>query len=618
MRLPFTLPGTLGAVPTATASAGYAYSTSAVGVKSSLGHTSTAFSWAATATGSAPKSGTASGSFNWTGLPAQGDNGVLLPPDDRWRVIVQACRGGTDGGPGPILSYDLNVTTLLINRNLSDGCDISFDVNPNDTSAAGLSFKANAQYIHIEKVMYPGKRRLWASGIVQPSDVDENTGILHLKAKGFAAYPKGIPWLEDVNWLANDAFRPVVEIWRHLQEDFPNGNLDVQVYPQTSGVEMLPGYAFDGNLLNLNFFATFVRQTDKLDCFDYINALARDVPFDYREESEWNADRTDVIKRLHLGYPRLGVIQENLAFVLNENVLSAKPHTETTTDYITDVGVTGWFPGVEYSAELANADPDRLRSYLSEDDAFIDSNERAQAWAGRRLARRQTPPYWETITINPEHPNAPLGSFDVGDTITVSGYMDWVGYITQDHKIIAISTDVAKNVTQLALKAEGAFNYDPIFFPAGVTNIIDNNGFDNNLDGWTATGPGWTWDGGQGCAALGSVTVTADGTDHDLLTQPYGLNDFQIFPMSVKVKCFGAVSTGDAVRLVAQFYDDDNNPTTAIEIASLTAPAGMVPWQMLSGNVLTPAGSTHVAMRLHVAAAMTAGQVWFDDAVVQL
>ncbi|OIN79354.1 hypothetical protein [Mycobacterium malmoense] len=896
-------------------------------------------------------------------LPGKAENGVFVTPNQRWRIAVQACRGGPGGGPGPILTYDLKVTNLLLNRNLSDGCDISFDVNLNDTSAAGLQFKSYGYYIHASKIMYPGKERLWCTGITQPSDVDETSPILHLKAKGYAAYPKDIPWLEDLNWVANDAFRPVVEIWRHLQQDFPNGNLDVEVYPAASGVEMLPGYAFDGNLLNLNFFATFIRQTDKLDCGDYINALARDIPFDYREESEWNADRSGVIKRLHLGYPRLGVIQENLAFVLTENVLSAKPHTEATTDYATDVGVTGWFPGVEYcvsddtevmtregwqrydeisvgttvltqnnetglaewqsveavnvfegerwiyetnfrghssastaehrwpvawfshpgqpwrrrwattasftknekvscaapvvdlpstpkyddalvellawywtegtwavpggkiaisqwgnhierikaaaarlfgpetvgsnlrkgdgeecvwrgavwqaqrnntivifgsaasavflehivdyrtkavsydfianltqaqlelfincsvwadadsdwdptdqvhfgqkyehnidvlqfacqlagrksvkhtsrtmngqpwyglgiyaqhrtkikaktmldnmerrwhkgvvwcpttpngtwcarrkgtvyftgnSSQLANADPDRLRRYLSEDDAFIDSNERAKAWAGRRLARRQTPPYWETITINPLHSNAPFGSFDVGDTIPVSGDMPGVGYISQDHKIIAISTKVddksGAEVTQLTLKAEGAFNYDPIFFPGGVTNIIFNSGFDFNLSGWTATGPGWAWDGTQGSPRLGSVKITADGTNHDLLTQSYGLNPFQIFPMSIKVKCSGAASVAGsaAVQLVAQFYDDDNNPTQAFEVAALTGPNGMVPWVTLSGNLLTPAGSTRVAMRLHVDAAMTGGDVWFDNAVIQL
>lgn len=603
-----------------TAAGQYEFTGSAFGSRPANGSAAGTYSWEGNAVGASPKSGATSGTYRWTCVRAKGENGVFLPPDDRWRVIVQAARGGANDGPGPILAYDLNVTNLVVQRNLSDGCDITCDVNPNDTSAAGLQFKSYGHYIHLEKVMR-GKRRLWASAIVQPSDVDENSGVLHLKAKGFAAYPTGIPWLEDINWIANDAYEPVHEIWRHLQEDHPGGNLGVTVIPDESGVEMLPGYAFDGDLLNLNFFATFVRATDKLDCGDYINALARDTPFDYMELSEWNADRTDVNKTVLLGYPRLGLIQPNLAFVLKENVLSAKPHTEAATDYVSDVGVSGWFPGMEYSSELSNADPERLRRYLAEDDAMIDSNERAAAWAHRRLARRQTPPYWETITINPEHPNAPMGTFDVGDTITVQGYMPWVGYIAQEHKIITISVDVAKNVWQLALKAEGAFNYDPIYFPDGTANIIENSGFNYNLSGWAADGPGWSWDGSQGATNLGCATITADGNDHEFYTQAYGISDFLIFPLTLMVKISGAVSaspTSPAVLLVAQFYDDDRNPTEAIEIAAITGPSGMIPWRKIAGNVLTPVGSTRVALRVHVDASLLGGQVYIDDAVLQI
>lgn len=584
------------------------YNAAATGLRTRLGTAAAIYDFFGAAVGLSPMSGTAVAFHNWNVWRAKGDNGEFLP-DDRWRVIVQESQGSRE-----ITSYDVIVKNLQMQRALSAGCDIQFDVDFHDTSVAGIYFKPWEQYIHLEKVIL-GKRQVWCTGIVQPSDVDPTTGVLHLKAKGFASYPKGLPWLEDLNWLTNDAYRPIVEIWRHLQEDFLQGDLQVEVFPTTSGVEMLPGYAFDGNSMNLNFFATFIRATDKLDCGDYIDALARDIPIDYAERQQWNVDRTDVIKKIELGYPRLGLIQETLAFVINENVLSAKPHVETQTDWVSDVGVVGWFPGVEYSAQLANADPNRLRRYLKEVDALIDSNERAQAWAHRRLARRQTPPYWEQITVDMGHPNAPFGTYDVGDTITVSGFMPWVGDIRQDHKIIAISIDVTKSQCTLTLKADGAFNYDPIFFPAGVANIIANTTFDNNLAGWTPSGLGWAHDADQGHKALGSVTITADGSDHDLLTQPFGLEDFQIFPLSVYVKAKDAVSTGDvAIMLVAQFYDDDENPTQAFEIAAATNVTGLVPWQQLTGHVLTPVGSTHVAMRLHVDSTMTAGQVWFDDA----
>jgi hypothetical protein len=598
---------------TGTAAGAYEYRASAVvGTRSRIGVWSGQYGWqVAPVVGHSVNSATVAASYGWIFRAAVGDNGEHLP-DDRFRIIVQETR------TREFTSRDLGYTNLKLQRALSGPCSIALDVNPNDTSVAGIYFKPWEQYIHVE-ITRQGKRKIWCSGIVQPSDIDEKTGILHLKAQGFAGYPKGLPWLENIDWYVNDVFDPVTEIWSYLQS-YPNGDLHVEVFPAKSGIYMLPGYSYDGSTMSLNFYATFVRATDKLDCGDYIDAMARDVPFDYAERQQWNSDRTDVIKKIELGTPRLGDIQSNLAFVLNENVISAKPHTETQIDWVSDIGVTGWFPGVETSYELANADPNRLRRYLKEADAMLDSNERSQAWARRLLARRQTPAYWETITIDMSHPNAPFGTFDVGDTITVSGFMPWVGFITQDHKIMAISVDDSKNACQLSLKADGAFNYDSIFFPDSTTDIIANGGFDNNTQGWTASGPGWTWDGSQGASALGSVTVIADGTDQELYTQSYGVSDFQVFPLSVMVKAVDAICAAgaDGIQLVAQFYDDDVNPTQAFKIDAVAAPSGLVPWSKLTGKVITPAGSTRVALRLHVDAAMTGGQVWFDDAALTL
>jgi hypothetical protein len=192
--------------------------------------------------------------------------------------------------------------------------------------------------------------------------------------------------------------------------------------------------------------------------------LARDIPFDYVEQSAWNADRTGITKRIYLGYPKAGVQQDNLAFVVNENVIETSPHIETEIDWASDVIIDGWFPGTEYSNQITNADPNRYRRVVSQDDAMINSDERAAAWAKRKLSRRQTPAYWESIIIDPGHSNAPFGYFDVGDRIWVKGFMPWVGDVVQLHKVIAIGYDVDTETVQLSLIAEGAFNYDPIYY----------------------------------------------------------------------------------------------------------------------------------------------------------
>lgn len=384
--------------------------------------------------------------------------------DDRFRFLVEESHTGT------FLSKDLIVSKPKILRAVSGPCNIQFDLNPEDSSAVGIYFKPQGQIIHVESRVQ-GQRVIWASGIVQPSRVDKKTGIIHLEAQGFSAYTKKMPWLENWNPLAIDAFEPVHKIWTHLQS-YAFGNMNVDVYPAESGIIMLPGYAFDGNIFNLNFFAEFIRASDKQDCGDHIDKLSRDIPFDYVEQSAWNDDFTAINKRIYLGYPKAGVEQTNLAFVLNENVTEANPHIETEMDWVSDVIVDGWFPGQEYSATLTNSDPTRFRRVIMQDDARINSTERAAAWAKRKLTRRQTPAYWDSIIVDMGHPNAPFGSYDVADRIMVSGKMPIVGDVRQLHKIIAIAVDEETGTCELSLKAEGAFNYDPIYFSGDSAGSI--------------------------------------------------------------------------------------------------------------------------------------------------
>lgn len=398
--------------------------------------------------------------------PAPGD--VIYPfTEDRFRFIVEQARSGA---PGEILVRDLVVQKAKVLRALSGAAVIQFDVNPKDYSAQGIYFKPWAQWIHVEKLVQ-GERLIVASGLVQPSEVDKKSGIIHLEAKGFSAYAKKMPWLENWNQFTVDAFEPVHKIWNHLQS-FSNGNLGVEVYPLESGIQMLPGYAFDGEVMNTNFFAQFIRAVDKQDCADNIDKLARDIPFDYVEQSEWNDDFTAISKRIYLGYPKAGIQQDNLSFVLNENVIEAKPHMETEIDWASDVIIDGWWPGTEYSNQLTNADPDRFRRIVYQDDARVNSNERAAAWAKRKLSRRQTPAFWESIIIDMGHPNAPYGTFDVGDRIWVKGVMPMIGDVNQLHKIIAIAVEEENGACEITLKAEGAFNYDPIYFQGDVAGSI--------------------------------------------------------------------------------------------------------------------------------------------------
>lgn len=390
---------------------------------------------------------------------------------DRFRFAIEDIHGN-------ILARDVVAQEPTVVRMLSGPADIEIKLHPKEptiqTPTGPIQFAPWKQWVHAIKEDQFGNEVIWASGIVQPSELDPQSGILTLKASGFSSYAKGLPWLENWNPIAVDPFEIVYRIWNHIQHGsaagsipFVNGDLGVTVYPTVSGTQMLPGFSFNNENLIQDFFAIFIRASDKNDCGDYIDRLARDIPFDYWEESAWNETRTAITKKIRLAYPAGGVNQEDLIFRQGENMLFGTQKQESQVEWTSDITINGYFPGKVYSSTISNADPDRYRRVMDETDLSIDSNERAKAWARRQLTRRQFPDQFESIVVDPYHPNAPFLTYDVGDSVRIVGDVPWKGQVDQVHKILAMAYTESSNQLELKTMAEGAFNYDPIEYVGG-------------------------------------------------------------------------------------------------------------------------------------------------------
>lgn len=383
---------------------------------------------------------------------------------------------------GNILARDVVPMEPVVTRRLSGPAEITMKLHPKEpsiqlpNSQGPIQFKPWGHWVHALKEGLDGKEHIRASCLVQPSDIDPETGVLSLRAEGFSNYLKGIPWLMNWNPIAVDPGEIVEQIWNHVQHGsaagstpFVNGDLGVTVTnldgstPARTGTQMLPGFSFENEEFVQDFFAIFIRAVDRNDCGDYVNKLARDIPFDYFEDTTWEGGTAPIKKFIRIAYPSGGVDQQGIIFRWGENVSALTPKQPTEVNWFSDITINGYFPGKVYSATLANADPDRYRRVMDEVDLHINSNERAAAWARRRLSRRQFPAaQFESIIIDPYHPNAPHGSYDVGDIVRIQGPVPWAGDIDVKHKVLTHTWDETKGVVQLGVMAEGAFNYDPI------------------------------------------------------------------------------------------------------------------------------------------------------------
>lgn len=397
--------------------------------------------------------------------PLPGDSGSNYY--DRWHFMIEDVHGN-------IVARDVIGQEAKVGRMLSGPCDIEFKIHPKEPSIqipggqGPIQLKPFGHWVHALKQDLEGNEKVCASGLFQPSEIDPESGVMTLKAQGFSNYLKGIPWLENWNPIAVDPFEIYTRIWAHAQS-YAQGNLGVTITnmdgstPAVSGTQMLPGFSFNNEEFIQDFFAIFIRAIDRNDCGDYLNKLARDIPFDYFETSEWNETHTAVNKSIKLAYPYGGVDQEDLIFRMGENISAATPKQQSEINWFSDITVKGFFPGKVYSSTIENADPDRYRRVMDETDLNIDSNERAAAWGHRKLTRRIFPNQYESIIIDPYHPNAPFTSYDVGDFIRIVGPMAWVSdNVDQKHKILGWAWDEKSGKVQLNTMAEGAFNYDPI------------------------------------------------------------------------------------------------------------------------------------------------------------
>lgn len=363
---------------------------------------------------------------------------------------------------GVIVTRDLmTVQPPEVIRTLSGPSSIKFQVMPED--AEGVDFKAYKYLIHAETKKTDGTRWIIATGIVQPVEIDPESGMITIEAQGFSNYLDKIPWLDNWNPIAVDPFEVIHRIWNHVQS-YPQGNLGVTVQPANSGTMLLPGFYYDGSEFVLDFFAYFVRAEDYRDCLEEVVSLCRDIPIDFFEQSTWNSNRTAINKVIQLEYPRGGSQLTAVMFRERENLLSSTPAQEEEIDWVSDIIVRSWFPGKMRSSTFSNADTSRLRKVIKEEDALINSRERAAVWAKRKLKRRQIPPSFTTLNLDMHHPNAPFGTYDVGDDIKVMATHPIYGRISAFHRVMSMQVDdVNENVT-LVVKHVDGFNYDPVSF----------------------------------------------------------------------------------------------------------------------------------------------------------
>lgn len=466
-----------------------------------------------------------------------------IPPERRGlRFIV---RNIIDGR---VVDWDLPLVEPEITWTLSGPTVIRGSIEPENRDIVEERIDAWATWLDVEE-----NGIIRASGIVQPVSIDDER--FEIEAVGVAAYPQGMPFMSELSEVELDAMEAVRRIWAHLLA-YPDAvplNIELSqitcglllgtpAYPKTDAsgyvVTDASGNAEmeDAKPYELNWWSD-------IDCGREIDQLAQTVPFDYVERPRWSQDRDYVVHRIELGFPRAGSLRDDLRFVLDENMVAAFVVREQPGTYASQIIVRGAGEGRDGVRGYAGTrSPRRLRRVTVVTDKAVMTSSRADARAADELRRRQSVLTVGEIVVHDWHPNAPIGSFDVGDDIVIQAPVSYLGDVKLVHRITAFTWSPDLGTISLTLARSDDFYYGrepsvivapPVYAPTAEESLPEGTGeeelmSDIHLD---VAGDG-TFDrtvmveAGSSSAVIAQtwITFAVNGGTAHFEFQAYGLN----------------------------------------------------------------------------------------------
>ena len=181
-----------------------------------------------------------------------------------------------------------------------------------------------------------------------------------------------------------------------------------------------------------------------------LDTICEQGNFDYVEDHSWDGDTPR--HALRFAAPRAGRVRNDLRFVVGENIVEAPALTEKAEQTATEVVVLGAGEGRAMVRGTWKASaPGRLRRVKTVTDKSLRTKADADARAAREGKAATLGADIASIVVR-DHPNAPLGSWGLGDTITVRGDgQGWAGDWTMQLRVISYTLSPDKDTATLTV-----------------------------------------------------------------------------------------------------------------------------------------------------------------------
>lgn len=214
-----------------------------------------------------------------------------------------------------------------------------------------------------------------------------------------------------------DRCQVIRDIWAYAQ-GVTDGNLDVQVDPTTStSLVGTTAERFESNWWDSKSLGS---QVDDL--------VSAEASPDYTCTVAWNADKTAPVRRIRLGWPRLGRRRTDISFASGSNIIDSPPVILAGDEYAQVVIGMGEGDGSAKRRQVSAVRNGRLRLEYAASYPEIKANDTLASLAAAERTRRENLGTVEQITIR-DTSTAPFGSWEVGDDVYTRVHNPWVDYV---------------------------------------------------------------------------------------------------------------------------------------------------------------------------------------------
>lgn len=322
------------------------------------------------------------------------------------------------------------------------------------TGAGGLTGSITPEVARLRDsngpVLLPGRTAVYAlsehgvvlgGGVLTPGTTRQGAH-LRVTCAGHAGYLAGQPYDGVDQWVGVDPADLIRHAWARIQSRAHHDLgmvVDATTTPVRIGtperdVSFTTGAGedveFTAGPVKWNYWTTH-------DLGRVVDQLATSIPIDYTAAHTW--DGATVTHALRLGYPRLGRRRHDLVFEVGVNILT-DPSVGTADD-VSDVVVVGAGEGSSARRGTAHRDPGGLGRTVTVIDKTLTSDAACATRARQHLDWLSGGDEVTTITVH-DHPNAPLGSWAMGDDIHVRGnHAGWAGDLDVWVRVLSDETD---------------------------------------------------------------------------------------------------------------------------------------------------------------------------------